>query len=361
MAARAKSFEVDPAIRLEMARLQKCGLCLVPLGGGVDGKSPLVMPEAGERLSLRQVLGPMYGRGAMTYGVRLSGMVVLDADDPTFLEQIENRFGPAGVVVATPRGFHAYYRGGPVSDLSLRREGWPVDVKQGGNSYVVGPKSIRPDGGSYAAQRGVLGATALRPIQTPVTGAVQASDVRDGERHTFLLKEALGMVRYVDGETELLANLLYVRDQLPDAAAQVQDSEVAGIVGWAWQKRLSGKLFAGRDSAFTVHRIALDRLKGNSDALALWVVLQDQHGHMAARSFGLNHLAMMATGHTDLTRRRFRAAIAYLIAQDLLEVAANHSRGRRARQYRLRRAIEGQSNSVTILPWPLDASQTDIC
>tara|TARA_R100000935_G_scaffold53645_1_gene81667 strand:+ start:2911 stop:3960 length:1050 start_codon:yes stop_codon:yes gene_type:complete len=349
VAARAKSFEVDPAIRLEMARLQKCGLCLVPLGGGADGKSPLVIPGVGERLSLRQVLGPMYGRGSMTYGVRLSGMVVLDADDPTFLQQIENRFGPASVVIATPRGFHAYYRGGPVLDLSLRREGWPVDVKQGGNSYVVGPWSTRPDGGRYTAQRGVLGATELRSINTPATGAVKASDMREGERHAFLLREALGMVRYVDGEAELLANLLYVRDQLPDVAAKVQDSEVAGIVAWTWQKRLSGKLFGGRDSAFTVHRMALDRLKGNSDALALWVVLQDQHGHMAARSFGLNHPAMMAAGHTDLTRRRFRAAVAYLIAQGLLEVAANHSQGRRVRQYRLRHAFEAVAGKVETL------------
>jgi hypothetical protein len=332
-----------------MARLQKCGLCLVPLGGGVDGKSPLVMPEAGERLSLRQVLGPMYGRGSMTYGVRLSGLVVLDADDPTYLEQIENRFGPAGVVVATPRGFHAYYRGGHVSGLSLRREGWPVDVKQGGNAYVVGPRSVRPDGGSYAAQRGVLGVTALRPIQTPTTGAVQASEVREGERHAFLLKEALGMVRYVDGEGELLANLLYVRDQLPDAAAQVPESEVAGIVAWAWQKRLSGKLFAGRDSAFTVHRMALDRLRCNSDALALWVVLQDQHGHLAARQFGLNHAAMIAACQTDLSRRRFSAAIAFIVRQGLLEIAANHSQGRRKRQYRLRQAYEADACRVISL------------
>lgn len=346
MAARAKSFEIDPAIRLEMARLQKCGLCLIPLGGGCDGKSPLVMPEAGARLSIRQVLGPMYGRGSMTYGVRLSGLVVLDADDPTYLERIENRFGPAGVVVATPRGFHAYYRGGPVSDLSLRREGWPVDVKQGGNAYVVGPRSIRPDGGSYAVLRGILGATALRPIQNPATGATQACGVQEVERHAFLLREALGMVRYVDGEGELLVNLLYVRDQLPDAAAQVNDAEVAGIVAWAWQKRLSGKLFAGRDSSFSVHRMALDRLKGNSDALALWVVLQDQHGHLVARQFGLNHAAMTEARHTDLSRRRFRAAIAYLVRQGLVEVAANHSQGRRERQYRLLQAFRADAEKV---------------
>jgi hypothetical protein len=42
------------------------------------------------------------------------------------------------------------------------------------------------------------------------TGANQASEVREG-RHTFLLREALGMVNYVDGEAELFANLQYVR------------------------------------------------------------------------------------------------------------------------------------------------------
>jgi hypothetical protein len=167
------------------------------------------------------------------------------------------------------------------------------------------------------------------------TGANQASEVREG-RHTFLLREALGMVSYVDGEAELFANLQYVRDQLPGARSQVSDSEVAGIATWAWQKRLSGKLFAGLDSAFHIHRMALDRIKGNSDALVVWVVLQDQHGHMAPRQFGLNHAVMMEAGHNDLTRRRLCAAIGYLTSQCLLEVAAIHSQGRRARQYRLR-------------------------
>ncbi|MFT5270670.1 MAG: hypothetical protein ACI85V_000683 [bacterium] len=340
MAARAKSFEVDPAIRLEMARLQKCGLCLIPLGGGSDGKAPLVMPSASDRLTLRQILGPMFGRGSMAYGIRLAKMMVLDADDPSYLDKIEDRFGAASVVVKTPRGFHAYYRADPSFKVSLRRDGWPVDVKHGDNAYVVGPMSIRPDGGRYETVRGVLGATPLMPacISGPVS--MVAAEVQEGQRHDFLLKEALGMVRYVDDEKELLGNLLYIRDHLPEAETHVPDAEVSGIASWAWGKRLAGQLYSGRDSAFRVHRMALDRLKGNSDALAIWVVLQDQHGHMTARSFAMNHAGMVEAGHSDLTRRRFRAAIEYLVRQRLLEVAANHSKGRRARQYRLRQAFD---------------------
>lgn len=340
MAALAKPFEVDPAIRLEMTRLQKCGLSLIPLGGGSDGKAPLVMPSAGDRLTLRQILGPMFGRGSMTYGIRLAGMMVLDADEPSYLDKIEERFGAASVVVKTPRGFHAYYCVDAGSTVSLRRDGWPVDLKQGGNAYVVGPMSMRPDGGRYESVRAVLGVTPLTSTNKAEAVSMVATDVQKGCRHGFLLKEALGMVRYVDDEKELLGNLSYIRDQLPEAETHVPDSEVSGIVSWVSGKRLAGQLYSGRDSAFRVHRLALDRLKGNSDALALWVVLQGQHGHLGARSFGLNHAGMVVAGHADLTRRRFRAAITYLIRHRLLEIALNHSSGRRARQYRLRQAFD---------------------
>lgn len=70
-------------------------------------------------------------------------------------------------------------------------------------------------------------------------------------------------------------------------------------------------MYCERMSAFPVERQALDVLRhapNASDAIALWITQQDQHGHRPGYAFALGHTGMLATGRTDLTRRRFVAA-----------------------------------------------------
>ncbi len=145
-----------------MARLKGAGLHLLPLGGGADGKAPLLRAWAGPGLTLAQILAPMHRTGSQAYGVRLDGLAVIDcdSDDSALVAQIEARFGESPVHVKTPRGWHLYYRAGrPVPNL--RGEGLPVDIKTGARSYVVGPLSLRRDGGSYEPAKGLLGNDAL--------------------------------------------------------------------------------------------------------------------------------------------------------------------------------------------------------
>ena len=90
------------------------------------------------------------------------------------------------------------------------------------------------------------------------------------------------MVEYVDSPEELVANLEAVRDDLCEDAQSMRHSELQAIAEWTWQCRLENRIFMGRDSAFSLHRLALDALRGcknHTDAIAFYLMLLDNHGH----------------------------------------------------------------------------------
>ncbi len=158
----------------EMSRLHSLGHSLLPLVGGINGKSPLLSLANPSRLPLKRVLGPMYGKGSSCFGVRLDGLAVVDCDEhsQSLVKDMEARFGASSVHVSTPRGVHLYFRDVGGQAPRLRDEGYPVDVKRGSSSYVVGLHSIRPDGGTYQPLAGILGVNHLPAILLE-TGATQ--------------------------------------------------------------------------------------------------------------------------------------------------------------------------------------------
>lgn len=89
------------------------------------------------------------------------------------------------------------------------------------------------------------------------------------------------------------------------------DSELQGIAGRAWTCRLENRIYRGRDSAFPMQRLALDALRrqaNGTDAIALLVLLVDQHGHSPGKRFPLDFKAMRAAGLLNLPTPRRRAA-----------------------------------------------------
>jgi hypothetical protein len=131
MAAPSRNTLPD-GFRNELARLVRAGFPLLPLGGGADGKAPLLSGWAGPVLPLSRVLAPLYRLGVQVYGIRLDGLAVVDCDDDSaeLATTLEARFGASPVHVRTPRGRHLYYRAaGPAPNL--RAEGLPVDIKTG--------------------------------------------------------------------------------------------------------------------------------------------------------------------------------------------------------------------------------------
>lgn len=327
----------------ELKRLADLGYALVPLGGA-DGKTPKLRDWAKGEVKLSQCKAIMKRTGSTTYGVRLDGIIVLDVDtnDPGLIARLEHRFGPAQVKVRSPRGMHLYYAatGAVISDL--RAEGLPVDVKTGPRSYVVGPLSCRPDGGEYVYIKGPLGETILTPMRAQATAGSVAVVSRQewpevGQRHNWLLSQAMQMVEVVNTLDELLANLVAKRDELSDPDS-MQNSEVQKIAQWAWTCRLENRVYVGRNSEVKIERLAIDTLLLEQDALALYVTLMSFHGHSPAKRFALSHDGMVKAGKTALSRDRFRAARDTLVAKGLLQMVAKHQAGKRSQQFILCRS-----------------------
>jgi len=336
-ALRAHNLPDD--FRNELSRLSRAGFPLLPLGGGADGKAPLSRAWAGPALPLGRVLAPLHRTGSQAYGVRLDGMAVIDcdSDDSGLVAMMEARFGQSPVHVKTPRGMHLYYRAaGAVPNL--RGDGLPVDIKTGARAYVVGPLSHRPDGGSYVPVKGLLGKDVLPCIRS--ASPPKAAPILTGHRHVELVKEAMRMVELVDSANELQANLAGIRDDWCADPATMPDSELEGIAAWAWKCRLDNRIYKGRDSAFPVQRLALDALRGlpnGADAIALLVLLQDQHGHHPGKRFPLDFKAMRTAGLLNLSTPRLRAARRALEGSGLLRLVGKHQAGSRPQTFVLTR------------------------
>ncbi len=352
MAALRESTLPD-AIRNEVARLKRAGFPLLPLGGA-DGKAPLLRAWAGPGLSLARILAPMHRTGSQAFGVRLDGLAVVDcdSDDSALVAQIEARFGQSPVHVKTPRGRHLYYRAaGAVPNL--RGEGLPVDIKTGARSYVVGPLSLRPDGGFYDPVKGRLGIDALPPLRAAATP--MAAPILTGHRHVELVKEAMRMVELVDNAAELQANLAGIRDDWCVDPVTMPDSELRDIAGWAWKCRLENRIYRGRDSAFPVQRLALDALRGHAngaDAIALLVLLEDQHGHSPGKRFPLGFDAMRAAGLLNLSKPRLRAARRTLEGAGLLRLVGFHRAGSNPQTFTLTKPLPSMAGAGNVQPMP---------
>ncbi len=339
----------------EIARLHSAGFDLLPLGGGPDAKAPLCSLQEADRYPLKRVLGPMYGKGSACYGVRLSGLAVIDCDDNSagLVDEMEDRFGASPVQVSTPRGVHLYYKDNCGQSPNLRAQGFPVDFKRGSSSYVVGPHSKRPDGGDYQPVQGILGADNLPAISLRhKTAIVGTGSIAKGNRNRELSLAAIGMVEAVETPDELLCNLTFIRNDECEDPASLPDSELRKITDWAWAKRLEGKVYRDRNSEFRINRTALDRLftyDNAYDAIGLFVVLQSNHGHIPGQTFPLHHTAMSNSGLTNLGRRRFAAAVQTLRSAGLLGIAKEYSVGNHPRSYHLTRIRPDLPNVHSLL------------
>ena len=331
----ATLHSIPPELSGEMFRLHGAGFTLIPLGG--DGKSPLCAFTE-RKPTLTQTLGLMRARQSLAYGVLLDGVMVVDADEMNgeIEDEIDARFGPASVKTATPRGRHHFYRD-PGSAPNLRAEGLLIDIKRGPHSYVVGPGSVRPDGGEYTGIHGRLGVSVLTPPKVRPKGKAQ---VQRGERHGYLVKRARAYVELVDSCAELTANLMHDRDANCERGGEpMSDTEVVNIAEWAWAKRLEpGGLYEGRNSRFKVSRDAMDHLlpqSGGAEAFALHSVLVANHGHIPGKRFALDFAGMKNAGLIGFGRPRFRAARDQLLDCGLIRKVGGFVPGRQSQHFQL--------------------------
>ena len=225
---------------------------------------------------------------------------------------------------------------------NLRGEGLPLDVKSGANVYVVGPLSVRPDGGFYRPTCGVLGEASLPVLRTgfpaPVAPPAATAKVPEGRRHDWLRRQGLEMARTASSPEALHDALLGMARSRCRNPGSVPEREVWGIAGWAWEKRCQNSLWGGANSTFHIDRLAMELLAGaanHSDAVALYIAISRQHGHIPGKTFALVYSGMCEAMLINMSEKRFRAARNTLVGRGLLELAEKHRAGTRHQQFRL--------------------------
>jgi hypothetical protein len=329
----------------EMERLADAGFALLPL----VGKVPFI-PFADKQIKFKQVKAIMARNGSNAYGVRLPQLAVVDVDErsPELYDIVTERCGSSTVQTDTSRGRHFYFDNPDNIRIDFRKENLPIDFKTGVNSFVVGPHSIRPDGGVYMPSKGVLGLDPLtiikgppQALKTAPPSMQSASDqVMEGGRHDHLKKKAVKFGHTSKTEDELLAYLMDERDVWCDAGNHpVRDSEVVEIAKWAWSKLLSADLWGG-EKMLAMKAKTVETLTSNPDggieAFALYSILKNAHPFPDTR-FALNFDGMKEARLVTFGEGKFHKAKKLLQQEGFIELMANYSVGNRSNQYRLTR------------------------
>jgi len=284
---------------------------------------------------------------SQTYGIRLIDMVVLDidADEADLIDEMQGRFGANDCIVRTGRGFHLYYSTIDNVTLNLRAAGFPIDVKQGSNSFVLGPHSLRPDGVLYQFHKQPFSLCDMPRIKLENTSIVKTvaselNQANSGTRHPFLISQGRKYIEYVDSWDELLSNLLYDRDTYCADPSTVPDAEVEGIAKWWWQKRLKNQVYNKNYSVFKFPRKAYHQLRALPNgyvALDLYLYLHDKHGHILGKTFQISVDALQKSAGFAFGQKALRKAINQLLELGYLTICKNYKVGQRGRIFQLSR------------------------
>jgi hypothetical protein len=340
-------FSLQPSAKVFSDTIQRFwneGAWLLPTGGD-DGKRPLLTFSQNNRHPFDLVRRTLEKSGHKTYGIRLNGLIVLDIDasDTSLVDEMLQKFGRTDFIVKTGRGFHLYYSTDKKIYLNLRSDGLPIDVKQGSNSFVLGPHSLRPDGVHYQFIGHKLSLIDLPRIQCakkPILRTVVSANNKapSGTRHNFLLSNAREYITNVDSKEELLANLLYDRDVYCTDPSTITDTEVTALADWWWHKRLKNQIYSKDNSTFSVSREAFYQLRllpNGHVALDLYLYLQNKHGHVSGKTFQINVKAMQKSCGFVFGQKAMHTAINQLLELGYLRICINYRIGKHGRIFQL--------------------------
>lgn len=324
--------------------LLRVGLIPIPLIAEGDGKSPLVngftrwqRPPAPSTVAKWAERWPQSNIGIATG----CGVVVvdLDSDDAALVEEVNRRFGPTPLVIATPsNGRHLFYRSSGERCANLRPE-LPVDIK-GVGGYVVAPPSIRPSG-EFAGRRydflsgswaDICRLPALRPgsllLSNNESGeqALSLRAVRKGRRNASLFRSLLRAARHCDELDALLdvAHTIAADQFVYDPHDPFGQPEIEKTARSAWKYETEGRNWAGRAARIEVpaEEIATFISHGHgADMALLFLVLcranWDRRQFCASPKAMALHDVIPAWGHSD---RRYRRALKALVETGLLRI-----------------------------------------
>ena len=331
-AIRPRNLEQEfPDLRQAIADLYRAGISIIPLGGGNDGKSPLVAFKGRKPLPERVTLDRMRVTKSSMYGIRLSGLVVVDCDSDNIetLEYVESRYGTTSFRIKTPRGWHYYYKAEtPIVPYKIREGNVSIDLKSGANQYVVGPFSIRPDGGSYRLfECGIDNIGKIPEFRDRQSYHVPlvTSKIPVGRRwNDFIWKKAAEFAPCVDTENSLFEELRSAVEYYCEEPESVHETEIRKAGKWAWGKRLENNLWNNGNNAVITRKSeleALAKVHNGSDGLMLLQYLKCYHSERsrAGKPFAISRLAMVkADTIVGWSESRYRRATKALVEAEVL-------------------------------------------
>jgi hypothetical protein len=285
----------------------------------------------------------------------LSGVLVVDCDDASQDQAVEDLFGPTPLKVVTCRGRHRYYRKVDKSlPGNLRFAGLQVDLKASG--IVIAPPSVHESGHIYRLEGDWSALKALPPPQLEKLAVllaerdrVDASGMRDGSRGQWLNDQLCKCAMDCFTFEELLHRAVALNDDLDvRGIARLPEAEIRRRVQKVWADAQSGKLqplstYRGTLKTSHVELDALGRIspKHGPDALVLLLRLRAAHSARCRRdeTFCLTPRAM---ANADVifgwSRERFQNARDVLLEAGMIVRVAPFRRNggqRQGARYRL--------------------------
>jgi Bifunctional DNA primase/polymerase, N-terminal/Primase C terminal 1 (PriCT-1) len=315
------------------------GLAVIPL---LNGNTPALKFERWRRKPGRVFLNKLAARypnaniGVLT---GLSGITVVDVDDPKLVEPMVLRCGRTPLATRTPRGgVHLWYRSNGEPCGTLRdSEGLAVDIKAAGGMVVV-PPSIR-NGRAYTFAWGswsdLPNLPNVKPGSLPNDEGSQNRTlhlraVKEGSRNWTLFRALLPKAPHCDTIEDLLDVAQTIVDQHFELFPKhpFLPAEIRKIVRSVWGYQVQGRNWVGKEPHAVTSASELAILVRNLDALALRLILECAHGAdpepfaISARDMAD---AQVIDGWTD--RKRYMRARDFLLEAGFLILVHRGGRG----------------------------------
>jgi bifunctional DNA primase/polymerase-like protein/primase-like protein len=305
------------------------GLAVIPLGGE-DGKRPLVKgwsrnkrPQGPAFIDKIAAQHPEANIGIVC---GLSGVTVVDIDDPAITDEVLARCGETPIKIATPSGgIHLYYRHQGEGSANLPSQGIEADIK-GLGGMVAAPPSVRPATGT--AYRFIEGSWDDLPRLPPLQHVGLASLARHESEDALTLRQVgVGqrndtlfhlMLRVVPKCASLDGAITHARAINAGFSPPLPDDEVVGVAAKVWRWELQGDNWVEREARVSVPISMWRRFPAYPDALLLFGHLMVAH---AARGtpFAVSPKPMAAH---DVIRswkwRRIASALEWLVQRGFL-------------------------------------------
>jgi hypothetical protein len=355
--------------------LSKRGLAVVPCGGE-DGKSPKVREWQKRKWSLSTIaeLARRYPDANIGVACGLSGIVVVDVDDPTLIPAMLLRFGDTPLITRTPSGgSHLWYRKAGVVGSGPLGPSLAVDIKADGGQVIVPPSFNPQSGKEYVFERGSwddldrlppfrqealprpkTSAKSSRPPKSPASSGTVGEGLRDKTVFFHAMREA----PHVTSEHDLIAVMQTFNVQ--HCSPPLPARQVGKIAKSAWRYEERGENLIGHAGGGVVpHTVGKDLLSRphGEDALALLYILKWAHGGRA-EPFAVCAKAMARDRVIPQwgDPRRYTRAVKILVAQRVLRRVSPSRRGARGHwtpaQYTFTGPGASIAPNITIHPSP---------